>query len=99
MQTDMVLEKESRFLHLVQQTAGRETETLDLDGAFETSKPSLIDTLSPIRPHTIIPTRPHLIVVSRSTTPKGISIQIDEHVGTILIQTPHSPNVWSSYVD
>jgi hypothetical protein len=50
-QSDMVLEKELRILQVYPQVEERERVTLGLAGAYETSKPTLSDTLPPTRPH------------------------------------------------
>ena len=54
-------DRNKRLLHLDAQAAGRQRETLGLAWAFETSKPTLSDTLPPARPH--------LLILSNSATP------------------------------
>jgi hypothetical protein len=56
MESDKVLEKDSRVLHLDQQAAGR--KRLGLALAFETSKPTPSDTPPSTRPHLLIVSLP-----------------------------------------
>lgn len=67
-QADMVLEEELSILQPEQQTAGRETESVDLALAVETSKspPPPTKEHTPFNKATPTPTRPHLLMVALS---------------------------------